>query len=85
MNVHGDELLRLLAADGSNGCEEVDELLGMVSLGVEEIQAIFGLFDINGVLVSGVFEYELLEIEEGAFVGDFLSDLHDRSPCVCGE
>jgi hypothetical protein len=41
----------------------------MGALGVEKVDAVLGLLDIDGVLVGAVLEDELLEVEEGALVG----------------
>lgn len=84
MHVHGDELAGLCFADGGDGGEEVDELLGVVSLAEEEVDARVDFFDVDGVFVGAVLEDELFEIEEGAFVWDFLADLDVGSPGVVG-
>lgn len=56
----------------------------MVALCVEEVETVFGLADVDGVAVGVVFEDQLFEIEEGAFVRDLLADLHARTPGICG-
>lgn len=56
----------------------------MVALRVEEVKAVFSLTDVDGVAVRVVFEDQLFEVEESAFVGDLLADLHARAPGICG-
>lgn len=85
MDVHGDQFLGLFGSYRRNGVEEIDKFLGVVSLGVEEVQAILDFFDIYGVFVGGVFEDELFEIEKGSLVWHFLSYLDDSSPCIGSE
>ena len=82
VDVHGDELLGFLGADGGDGGEEVDEFVGVIALGIKEVEAVFGLADVDGVFVGGMFEDELFEIEEGSLVRDFLSDLDYGAPGV---
>ena len=84
MDIHGDQLLRFLAANGNDGAEEVDKLLRVIPLSVEEIQSILDLLDVERISMSGVFEDQLFEVEEGSFVRDFLSNLNDRPPGICG-
>lgn len=67
-----------------DGGQEVDHLGGMIALCVEEVETVFGLADVDGIAVGVVFKDQLLEVEEGAFVGDLLADLHTRTPGVCG-
>lgn len=71
-----------LGAGGEEGGEEGKEGVGVVAVGEEEVEAIFGFADVDSVFVGGVFEDELFEVEEGAFVGDFLADLNDGAPGV---
>ena len=85
VDVHGDELLRFLGANGCDRGEEIDEFVSVVALCVKKIQAIFCFPDVYCVFVSGVFEYELFEVEEGSFMRDFLTDLDDRTPGIGGE
>lgn len=56
----------------------------MVALCIEEVKAVFGLADVDGIAVGIMFEDQLFEVEESAFVGDLLADLHARTPGVCG-
>lgn len=47
MDIHGDELLRLLGPYGGDRVQEVNELFGMISLSVEEIETVLDFFAID--------------------------------------
>jgi len=58
----------------------------MALLTVKEVQAIPDFLHGDGIFLSTMFEDELLEEQEGAFVGDFLSDLNEGLPGIlCSE
>ena len=68
--------------DGHDSGQELDHLLGMASRAVEEVETIAHLLDGDGVFLCVVLEDELLEVEEGALVRDFLADLHKSFPGI---
>lgn len=74
-----------LALDSPNRYDrskEIAHLVSMLSAGIEEIETILLLANVESILVCSMFENELLKIEESSFMVDFLSDLNDCSPCV---
>lgn len=56
----------------------------MALLTVEEVQTVPYFLHGDGVFLGSVFENELFEEQEGAFVLDFLSDLDEGFPGVFG-
>ena len=60
MNIHGDEFLGLFGPDRGNRGKKVNEFFSMISLGVEEVQAVLHFFDVYGVFMSGVLKDKLL-------------------------
>ena len=64
VDIHGDEFLGFLGPDGCNRGKEVDEFFSVISLRVEEIQAVLHFFDVYGVFVGGVLEDKLFQIQE---------------------
>ena len=56
----------------------------MALLAVEEVQAIPDFLHGDGVLLSSMFEDELLEKQEGTLMRDLLSDLNKGFPGVLG-
>ena len=60
MDVHGYEFLRFLGADGSDRCKKIDEFLSVISLSIEEVQAILDLLDVYGIFVGVMLQDELL-------------------------
>lgn len=85
MNIHRDKLLGLLALTGDHRRQEVDHLLGMVSLREVEIQTILGLLDVDGIFVRAVLQDQLLQVEERPLVRYFLPNLNDSSESMMGE
>jgi hypothetical protein len=85
VDVHRNQLLRLLAFHGHDTAEEIDEFLGVVSRREEEIDTVVNFLDVDCVTVSTVLENKLLEVEESTLVGDLLADLDDGAPCVVCE
>lgn len=62
--------------------QELDHLDSMTALAVEEIEPIPDLLDGNRVLLGAVLQNQLLEEEEGPFMGHFLAHLHERLPSI---
>ena len=85
VDVHRDQLLRLLALHGHDTAEEIDKLLGVVSSREEEIDTIVNFLDVDCITVGTVLEDKLLEVEESTLVGDLLANLDDGAPCVVRE
>jgi sulfur carrier protein ThiS len=85
VNVHRNQLLRLLALHRHDTAQEIDKLLGMVSRREEEIDTVMNFLDVDCVTVSTVLEDKLLEVEESTLVGDLLANLDDGAPCVVCE
>lgn len=84
VDIGGDELLGGFCLEGNDSREEFTHADGMGSLGVVKVQAILGLLDVDGVLVSTVLEDELLKVEEGTLMRDLLPDLDHGLPSVGG-
>lgn len=85
MNIHGNELLRLLGSDRSHTLQEFNHPLGLISLSVIEVQTILRLFDINRIFVCSILQDELLEVQESTLMGHLLAKLDGRTPGVVGE
>ena len=66
MDIHGDEFLGFLGPDGCNRGKKVNEFFSMISLGVEQVQAVLHFFDVYSVFVSRVLEDKLFEIQKGS-------------------
>jgi hypothetical protein len=82
LGVMRDELLGRVGLDGRDGAEEVDEA-GCVRAGAEEeVEAAWRRGDADGERGLAVLDEELLEVEEGAAVGDVLAELDDGDPLV---
>ena len=82
VDVHGNQLLRLLALHRYDTAEEVDKLLCMVSRREEEINTVVNFLDVDCVAMGTVLEDKLLEVEESTLVSDLLANLDDGAPCV---
>lgn len=54
----------------------------MRTIAIEEIEAVANLLDRYRVFLCVVLEDELLEVEKGALVGDFLTDLNEGFPGI---
>jgi hypothetical protein len=64
--------------------QELNHLIGVVSLSKVEVKTILGFLNVNGILVSTVLEDDLLEVEEGSLVRDLLTNLNSSAPGVVG-
>jgi len=85
VDVHRNQLLRLLALHRYDTAQEIHKLLCVVSRGEEEIDTVVNFLDVDCIAVSAVLEDKLLEVEESTLVGDLLADLDDGAPCVVCE
>lgn len=56
----------------------------MGSLSIIEVETIFALRDVDGILVSTVLQDELLEVQEGSLVRHLLTQLYLGLPGVLG-
>lgn len=85
VDVHRNQLLRLLTLHWYDTAEEIDKLLGMISCREEEIDTVVNFLDVDCITVGTVLEDQLLEVEESTLVLDLLANLDDGAPCVVCE
>jgi hypothetical protein len=84
LGIHADQLLTLLAPGGHYSPEELDEFSRGSTGRKVEIEAVFDLANVGGFFMGMVFEDELFEVEECAFMGNLLTDLDYGFPGVEG-
>lgn len=80
MYVFADKLWGCLDVDRDDALQEIKKLDGLVLVCEKEVDAVFGLFDVDSVAMCAVLEDELFEEKERSLVQDLLPDLYGGSP-----
>jgi len=75
MNIFRDQFRRLDIFAGSNAAQEVQHLLGLVSMRKVKIDSILRFFDIECILVHTILQNKLLKVQECPLVRHLLPNL----------